>query len=101
MDRREFIRRAVTAVAVAVAGGAAAKAAAPTTLSIIVKQAGTVASATQSAQKCAFDCRYKTLFTRVGSLQGNLLYLVNGKFCPCSANRFAVKRGDTITWRRV
>jgi hypothetical protein len=100
LDRRDFIRRS-SAAALTLSAGAVAHAAAPRVITIRVAKTGTVASVTKTTQKHGFDKRHKTLFTRVGALQGNLQYMVNGRLIPKPAHLCTVKKGNIITWRKV
>jgi hypothetical protein len=75
-------------------------AAPPTQLSFKATKAMTVAQATLAAYACkqAYSGR---LFTKVGSLAGNLQYLVNNALVLQPATIRQVKKDDTITWRKV
>jgi len=103
LTRREFLKTlGRTAVAI-VTGGTAATAGAtapPRQLTFKVTGTMSVAVATLAAYTCQRTCGGR-LFIRVGVLAGNLQYLVNSRLPLMPAVNCQVKRGDTITWRKV
>jgi hypothetical protein len=104
LNRREWLKVSARALATLAATGlsSAAEAAAARTLLVKVTKAGTVAAITQRAFLCSFDPRYnKRLFTKVGSLRGNLQFYINGRLMFAAASACIARAGDTITWRLV
>jgi len=72
----------------------------PRQLSFAATGAMSVATATLAYASCQRTSGGQ-LFTRVGSIAGNLQYLVNNRLILAPAVVCRVKRGDVITWRLV
>lgn len=74
--------------------------AAQSSLSFKTTSAGTISGLTNA--RYGIITSYGGRFVkRVGVLQGNLQYLVNGKIILVPANQYKARIGDVITWRIV
>jgi len=81
-------------------GGDAAKQSHGELLSFVVREGeGSVASATMSRYSC--ELGEGPIFIKVGPLEGDLQYLVNGRLVLLPAKDCLLKGGDEVIWRVV